>query len=283
MTSHQAAYPPVNTLLASPARIYDYYLGGKDNFAVDREAGDKALAVVPDGRLVARANRAFLKRAVTLMARHGIRQFIDIGTGLPTRPNVHEASRAVAPDVRVLYADNDPVVCSHNRARLSTDPRIATIQADVRQMDDLLGRPEVKSLIDFDRPVGVLLVAVLHFIADEHAPYVNVELLKDLMVSGSQLAISHITDEDTPAGVVGTIEAAYAEASAPAVFRSRDGIADFFDGLQLFSPGLVEVSTWRTDKRPTASDLPTLRILGGVGVKYSQTAVTQTATRRRNR
>jgi hypothetical protein len=151
----------INIAVPSPARMYDFYLGGKDNYAADRQAARKALSAVPGGRQAARANRRFLIRAVKQLARQGIRQFIDIGAGLPTHPSVHEAARSVAPDAAVLYADNDPMVFVFNRALLGTDDRVVSILADIRSPRDLLARPELRALINFDQPVAVLLGAVL--------------------------------------------------------------------------------------------------------------------------
>jgi hypothetical protein len=241
--------------------MYDYYLGGKDNFPADREAAEQALSVVPSGRDVARANRQFLVRAVTHMARSGISQFIDLGTGLPTRPNVHEVARSVHPDARVLYVDNDPMVCSHARALLATSDGVAAIQGDIRAPQAILDDPITRTLIDFTQPVGVLFVAVLHFLTDDDQPWEHVAAFRWRMASGSMLAVSHITSDGTPPRVQATIQDVYAEASAPAVFRTRQQIESFFGGLDLVEPGLVEVSTWRS-LRPSAP--APLRFLGGV-------------------
>ena len=190
--------PGFDPSVPSPARMYDYYLGGKDNFAADREAAEQALSVVPFGREVARANRQFLVRAVTFMARSGIGQFIDLGTGLPTRPNVHEVARSVLPDARVLYVDNDPMVCSHARALLATNDGVAAIQGDIRTPQAILNDPVTRELIDFTRPVGVLFVAVLHFLTDDDQPWEQVAAFRWRMASGSMLAVSHITSDGTP-------------------------------------------------------------------------------------
>jgi S-adenosyl methyltransferase len=253
--------PRFDPSVPSPARMYDYYLGGKDNFPADREAAELALSVVPFGREVARANRQFLTRVVTAMARSGIGQFIDLGTGLPTRPNVHEVARSVHPDARVLYVDNDPMVCSHARALLATNDGVAAIQGDIRTPQAILNDPVTCTLIDFTRPVGVLFVAVLHFLTDDDQPWEKVAAFRWQMASGSMLAISHITSDGTPPDVQATIRDVYAEASAPAVFRTRPEIESFFGGLDLMEPGLVEVGAWRS-LRP--SPPAPLRFLGGV-------------------
>jgi S-adenosyl methyltransferase len=245
----------------SPARMYDYYLGGKDNFPADREAAELALSVVPFGREVARANRQFMVRAVQFMARSGIDQFIDLGTGLPTKPNVHEVARELLPDARVVYVDNDPMVCAHAGALLTTNDGIAAIRGDIRAPQAVLDDPVTRALIDFARPVAVLFVAVLHFLTDEDRPWEQVAAFRWRMTSGSMLAVSHITADDTPLDVQATIQAVYAEASAPAVFRTRRDIETFFGGLDLAEPGLVEVGAWRSLR---SSPPAPLRFLGGV-------------------
>ena len=253
--------PGFDPSIPSPARMYDYYLGGKDNFPADREAAELALSVVPFGREVARANRHFLARAVAVMARDGICQFIDLGTGLPTRPNVHEVARSVHPDARVLYVDNDPMVCAHARALLATNDGVAAIQGDVRAPQAILNDPVTRTLIDFAQPVGVLFVAVLHFLADDDHPREQVAAFRWRMTSGSMLAVSHITSDGTPPDVRATIQDVYAEASAPAVFRTRQEIETFFGGLDLVEPGLVEVGAWRSLRQSPPAPL---RFLGGV-------------------
>jgi hypothetical protein len=255
------AAPGFDPSVPSPARMYDYYLGGKDNFPADRQAAELALSVVPFGLEVARANRQFLARAVTLMARDGIGQFIDLGTGLPTRPNVHEVARSVHPDARVLYVDNDPMVCSQARALLATNDGVAAIHGDIRSPQAILNDPVTRTLIDFTQPVGVLFVAVLHFLTDDDQPGEQVAAFRWRMASGSMLAVSHITSDGTPPEIQATIRDVYAKASAPAVFRSRQEIESFFGGLDLVEPGLVEVGAWRS-LRP--SPPAPLRFLGGV-------------------
>jgi S-adenosyl methyltransferase len=200
-------------------------------------------------------------RAVTFMARSGIGQFIDLGTGLPTRPNVHEVARSVHPDARVLYVDNDPMVCSHARALLATNDGVAAIQRDIRTPQAVLTDPITRDMIDFTRPVGVLFVAVLHFLTDDDRPWEQVAAFRWRMAGGSMLAVSHITSDGTPPAVQATIRDVYAEASAPAVFRARQEIESFFGGLDLVKPGLVEVGAWRSLRRSPPAPL---RFLGGV-------------------
>jgi hypothetical protein len=247
--------------------MYDYYLGGKDNFPADRAAAEKALSVVPDGRAVARANRRFMVRAVRYLARNGIRQFIDLGTGIPTSPNVHQVARGIAPDARVVYIDNDPVVTLHNRALLANNNSgISALHGDIRYPLDVAKGYALHRAIDFRQPVAVLFVAVLHFLTNGDDPYNSVCVFKDDMPAGSYLVVSHITSDGTDPEVMTTIKEAYSKATAPAVFRSREEIREFFTGFYLVRPGLVEVSEWRSNNRKPANP-PALRFLGGVGRK----------------
>jgi len=238
--------------------MYDYYLGGKDNFAADRVAAEKAMSVVPDARNLAMTNREFLVRAVRTMLASGIDQFIDLGSGFPTSPNVHEA----APGARVVYVDNDPVVVSHNQA-LRTGTGIVSIYGDVRAPADILGDATLIEAIDFSRPVGVLLVAVLHFLTDADRPHDVLRVLRDRMVPGSMMAISHLTRDGTPATVIRAAEDAYANATAPIVFRTAYEIEALFGGASLLEPGLVELSKWRPELRMTRA-ASTLKWLGAV-------------------
>ena len=243
--------------------MYDYYLGGKDNFPADRAAAEMALSVVPDGRDVARSNRRFLIRAVRHMARQGVAQFIDLGTGYPTSPSVHETAAAVVDRPRVVYVDNDAIVTAHNRALLGGRDGVTVLHGDIRCPGQIFKQDELWNAIDFDRPVGVLFVAVLHFVPPEDDPESTVRTFINYLVPGGFLAVSHITSDGTAPAVMATIREAYRTANAPAVFRRREEIAAFFAGLDVVHPGLVEVSAWRArGGRPSA-----LRFLGGVGRK----------------
>jgi hypothetical protein len=256
------------TTIPSPARIYDYYLGGKDNYAVDREAAEKALSVVPHGRRIAQANRAFLTCAVNFMAERGISQFIDLGTGIPTSPNVHETARVVNPNARVAYIDCDPIVTAHNQALLAkADDRILALSGDIRDPHSILAREEVWHLIDFSQPIGVLFVAVLHFIPPEDDPESILRTFVTHMAPGSCLALSHIASDGTAPDVVATIRDAYRTASAPAVFRTREQILEFFSGMQIIPPGLAELSQWHASTTRHEPGLPTLRFLAGIAEK----------------
>jgi hypothetical protein len=255
----------IDFTVPSPARMYDYYLGGKDHFPADREAAEKALSLVPSGRELARANRDFLVRTVTYLAGQGIDQFIDVGTGLPTSPSVHEAARSVIPDARVVYVDNDPLVTAHARAMLTGSGGVIAVRGDARHPYDFITDEAVRILVDFSRPVGLLFAAVLHFITDDEDPHGSVSWVRDRIAPGSYLAVSHITSDGTDPAAMAAIQDAYKEATAPAVFRDTPGIRRFFDGFALEPPGLVDVAHWRNldpARRPAA-----VRLLGAAGRK----------------
>lgn len=228
------------------ARIYDYLLGGKDHYASDRQAAMELMMAVPDIAMVCRHNRRFLQRAVRFMAEAGIRQFIDIGTGLPTQGNVHEIAQDIEPDARVLYVDNDPVVVSHAQALLVKAPTVVAINRDLRDPQQIIQHPAFQALIDLDKPLAVLLVAILHFIPDDDDPYGIVEELKAAMPAGSYLAISHATGDNVPAEVTDQVREVYDRANAPAAPRTRAGIMRFFEGLEMIEPRLVNVNAWST-------------------------------------
>jgi hypothetical protein len=266
-----AFVPNVDTSKPHPARMYDYYIGGKNHFAADRALADKALASWPAGRIGLRENRAFLGRAVRyLAAEAGIRQFLDLGSGLPATNNVHEVAQAVAPSSRVVYVDNDPLVLAHARALLtpaSAEGRTAYVQADIRQPADILSSPVVRSVLDFDRPIALMLVAVLHFLPDEDKPCGVVGSLLSALPPGSYLAASHITLEHDPVGVGGG-QRAYNEAGISMNGRDADDFAALaFGGLEMVPPGVVLVSEWRPDSPgplPTAAEVS---CYGGVARK----------------
>jgi hypothetical protein len=247
----------------SAARIYDYLLGGKDNFAVDREAAERVLTVAPDQRRLARANRAFLIRAVRMLAAAGIRQFVDLGTGLPTSPSVHEVARAADPAARVVYVDKDPIVKAHNDALLATDEHIASLLANLADADAILANPQLQRLIDFDQPVGVLCVAVLHVVADEHDPARIVATFRHRMTAGSHLVLSQFSADSDPEAMA-ELRAVAAGTPVETYFRPRAQIRSFFGDLELLPPGLVDVETWRPDTRPQPTRL---KIAGAVARK----------------
>jgi hypothetical protein len=256
----EAVVPEIDTSKPHPARMYDYYLGGKNHFAADRETAEKGLAGWRSGRVAARENRAFLGRAVRFLAGAGITQFLDIGTGLPTTNNVHEVAQAVAPSSRVVYADNDPLVLAHARALLTSSPegRTAYIHADLRDPQSILSDPSVKEVLDFSQPIALMLVAVLHFVPDEFKPAQVMATLIDALPSGSYLVASHITGEHDPDGPA-TGARAYRAAGLPAQLRDCDQFAQLaFSGLDLVPPGVVLVSEWRPEDdgpRPTPAEV----------------------------
>src|SRR6266498_5592834 len=254
----------IDTSVPNGARIYDYMLGGKDHFQADEAAAEQMIAANPAAPRTARANRAFLGRAVRFLAEDaGIRQFLDLGTGLPTQQNVHEVAQAAAPDARVVYVDYDPVVVMHARALLATTDKVTVVQGDLRRPDEILAHPATRKLIDFEQPMAVLLVAILHFIADEEDPAGIVARLRDAMAPGSYLAISHATADFDPDRAVEAIKI-YKGATAPLVPRSRAQIERFFEGFELLDPGLVQLPQWRPDAetRTPAYQVP---IYGGIG------------------
>lgn len=261
----------VDTSRPHAARMYDYYLGGKNHFAADREIADQVLQVMPAARTAARENRAFMGRAVRyLVEEAGIRQFLDIGTGLPTTGSVHEVAQSVAPDSRIVYADNDPLVLAHARALLTSDPegRTAYIQADLRNPGAILDDPVTRAVLDFGQPVALLVVAILHFILDEDRPGQILSALLEALPAGSYLVASHGTTEHDP---VGTSESQAAYRASGVTGQARDS-ADFaelaFAGLDLVPPGVVLVSDWRRDAvagpRPTPAEVS---VYGGVARK----------------
>ncbi|MBF8186941.1 SAM-dependent methyltransferase [Nonomuraea sp. K274] len=245
--------------------MYDYYLDGKDNFEVDRQAVRQVEKAMPEIRQLARENRAFLRRAVRYMARQGIRQFIDIGSGLPTVGNTHEIAQKVIPDARVVYVDNDPVVLQHGRALLATDDNTRVAAADMRRPADVLGHPETVKLIDFSEPVGVLMIAMLHFLTMAERGSVMGQL-RDALPSGSYLAMTHVTTDGKSADAVAQIEAAYAPTPTPIYFRERADIMRFFDGFDVVAPGLVTIDVWHLDPSDPAP-AATKWLYGGVACK----------------
>ena len=257
----------IDTTVAHPARMYDYYLGGQDHYKVDREAAEAIVAMVPEMRAGARANRAFLGRAVRFLATAGVRQFLDIGTGLPGPDNTGQVAHSVAPDAHVVYMDNDPIVITHARALLAKADagRTAVTFADLRDPESILGHPEVNAVLDFTKPVAVLLVAVLHFIRDSEDPQGIVKTLMAAMAPGSYLAITHATADFHPGSANGETSL-YEHASAPLVLRSRGQVDALFAGLEYVEPGLVPVSHWRPhDAAPPEAD--PISVYGGIGRK----------------
>jgi S-adenosyl methyltransferase len=256
---------PFDTSVAHIARVYNYWLGGKDNFAADREAGDQALAVNPGLQADVRANRAFLARAVRYLAGEaGITQFLDIGTGIPTENNTHEVAQAIAPAARIVYVDNDPVVLTHARALLTSSPQGATayIDSDLRDTTAILR--QAAAALDFTQPIAVMLIAILHLIGDGDDPYGIVTRLMDAVPPGSYLAISHPAG-DIEAGQMASAARRVNRLMAQQVtLRSQDAVTRFFGGLQVVEPGIVQPPRWRP-----AGSLPDaqVRVWAGIGRK----------------
>ncbi len=237
---------------AHSARMYDYYLGGHTNFPADREAAGRAMALFPSVLVAARTNREFMHRATRFLATIGMRQFLDVGTGIPTSPNLHEVAQDVAPGSRVVYADNDPIVLAHAQALLRSHPagRTAYVQADATDPAALLAAPEVKETLDLGEPVALSLNALLHFVPGEHRAHEIVEYFKDALPSGSTLAISHVTPDFDPEGIARLTEA-YRASGTPGQARTREEFTRFFSGWELFEPGITTSHRWRPDPGQT--------------------------------
>lgn len=247
------------------ARAYDYLLGGEHNFASDRAMIRQAMEIIPDLPIQARANRAFLHRAVGFLAASGIRQFLDIGSGIPTRGNVHEVAQRAAPDAKVVYVDIDPVAVSHSRQLLAGNPNTAVVQQDARNAAAILDHPGVRSLIDFDRPMALLMVALLHVIPDSDDPYGVVATLSSRMAPGSYLVIGHGTSEGRPEEI-GKFVGISRQTPTTVTTRDRAAILRFFEGFDLVEPGLVWVPQWRPESPDDVPARPELSSnYGGVG------------------
>ncbi|HET9138206.1 SAM-dependent methyltransferase [Actinophytocola sp.] len=231
----------------SAARMYDYYLGGAHNFAVDREAAERAIAALPATIAGARTNRAFLQRAVRFLVETGIRQFIDLGSGIPTSGNVHEIAQQIEPDTRVAYVDIDAVAVTHGQSVLAGNKRTAFVHADLRDVDAVLESPDLRRVIDFSEPVGLLMVAVLHFVPDVDGLAGILTRYRDALPDGSYLALSHMSMTGQPREFLERFEAVYANTANPVVLRSRDEIAALFEHYELVEPGVVTLPLWRPD------------------------------------
>lgn len=237
----------VDITVPSVARVYDFYLGGSHNFDADRTFAQDVLAVLPDMPRVAQENRAFLRRAVRDLCAAGIDQFLDLGSGIPTVGNVHEVARAINPDVRVAYVDHDPVAVTHSTRLLGTDDRVGVIAGDLRKPEAVLADPAVLERIDLSRPVAVLLVSVLHFVADDQRPAEFISRYLDAIAPGSHLVISHATTDGTAGAAVAQGLYNRQRTPNPMRMRSRDEVAALFGGLELLDPGLVRIPQWRPD------------------------------------
>ncbi len=266
MDELQARAAAIDPTVPHPARRYDYLLGGKDNFAADRESAHEIEAVMPTVRLAALENRGFLQRAVKFLATQGVTQFLDVGTGIPTSPNTHEVAQAINPASRVVYVDNDPIVLSHARALLMSAPggKTAYIDADLRDPGSILNSPQLRSTLDLSQPVGLLLVAVLHFIRDDEDPTSIATALIDALPPDSWVVVSHATFDHLPSDMLSKVEAPNRDGRFRA--RSRDELAGLLQGLDLVAPGIQSVAQWWAEQapqpRPASEDVA---IYGAVG------------------
>ena len=253
------------------ARIYDYFLGGDQNFTADRAAAEHVLDNYPDAALAACANRAFLRRAVAFLASQGIDQFLDVGSGLPTVGNVHEVARGINPTARVVYVDNDPVAVRYSRELLAEEGEgargVAAIEADLRDLAAMLSHPDTRRLLDLRRPLGLLLVAVLHFIPDDEEARRAVRAVREALAPGSYVVLSHATLDGLPADVIARFEAIYRRSSSPTIARPRARIEALFEGLDVVEPGIVLTPLWRPDaaRDPLADEPGRAAVLAGVG------------------
>jgi SAM-dependent methyltransferase len=246
----------VDTTTPSAARMYDYYLGGAHNFGVDRELASRVLALFPDGPMMAQSNRAFLHRAVRYMLDAGVRQFLDIGSGIPTSGNVHEIAQQAAPDARVLYVDHDAVAVAHSELMLRGNPNAAVLQGDLRRPAEILASPQLRDVLDLSQPVGILLIAVLHFVAEEDRPRDVIAELRDAVAPGSHLAISHGTGVGRTTATMEQLSEIYRSTATPLTYRDHDQVRELFAGWELLDPGVVWVPEWRPSWHDEVGDDP---------------------------
>jgi S-adenosyl methyltransferase len=264
------ARPPsgVDVTVPNLARMNDYFFGGKDNFAADREAAEEILQIAPEIRLLAQENRAFTARVVEFLADQGIEQYISIGNGLPTECNTHGALRAVAPDARLVYVEHDPVVLTHARALIAGAPRTLVVKGHVLRPKKIITHPDVRELLDFSRPIAVLIFGVLHFYADEEDPFGAVATFREALAPGGYLALSHVVFDARPATAAPIVEIyqrIFNRKGDPS--RHREDLFPFFDGLELADPGLVDIREWRTGTVVSGPTAEFVFMAGGVGLK----------------
>ncbi len=258
----------IDLTVPSVSRMYDYYLGGSHNFEVDREAARRAVEAWPGLPKLMQANRAFMRRAAGFAISEGVTQFLDIGSGIPTFGNLHEAAQGIDPHSKVVYVDNDPVAVAHSRAVLEGDERTAIVSADFRSPQDILYSNEVERLLDFDRPVALMLVALLHFIEDKDDPWKTVKEMSDALAPGSLLVVTHSSADEGPKRDGGAgVRDVYRQTSSPLIMRSRSEIKQFFDGFDLVEPGVVALPRWRPETGPESDDPVLLSGYAGVGRK----------------
>lgn len=266
MPTQRHLAPAVDLGRVRHARVYDYLIGGNFHLSADRLLADRVSSQHPDVISLARQNRALIDRFVRILADAGIRQFLDLGCGLPTRHNVHDIAKQVISDARVVYVDHDPFVIAHMRALLDNSRTVAAVHADVREPEQILRNPYIGTVIDFDQPLAIMMLGVLHYIDDAWAPHELLRELHDATVAGSYLAVSHLTATTLGSPSLTSVEQAYSEAGIPITIRSPRTIARFFDELEPVQPGLAETSWWHSspDVRSVAGPL---RILAGLARK----------------
>ncbi|MEV6397684.1 SAM-dependent methyltransferase [Streptomyces sp. NPDC051907] len=249
MTGIEPAAPRIDTSKPHPARVYDWFLGGKDNYPVDEELGRHIMSIDARAKHVAQTNRWFMQRVTRWLAGEaGLRQYLDVGTGIPTEPNLHQIAQAAAPESRIVYTDNDPIVLTHAEALLRSSPEGVTdyIQADVRDPDRILG--QARKILDFEQPIALSLVALLHFVGDEDEPYALVRRLVDALPSGSYLVVSQLTADFDPLAVQRGVDM-YAAGGVTLAPRAYAEMERFFEGLELTAPGIVQLTQWHPELR----------------------------------
>jgi S-adenosyl methyltransferase len=254
----------INIEVPSAARVYDFLLGGAHNFPADRVVAQRVLQVLPNGAKIAGSNRSFLRRAVLYMVEHGITQFLDLGSGIPTVGNVHEIAQKVDPSSRVVYVDHDEVAVAHSELMLTDNLGAAVVAADFCAPEAVLGSPQVTKLIDFTKPVGLLMVAVLHFVPDEKEPDAVVGRYRDALPAGSLVALSHLTADHHPDAMAAVVEA-MKNSRDPMYFRPYDDVVALFDGLDLVPPGVVSAPRWHPEPDSTESGDGPEDVYVGVG------------------
>src|SRR5882762_5036337 len=247
----------------NPARVYDYILGGANNFEVDREFAKQLLTLVPDAQALAQENRAFLRRVVAFLTEQGIRQFIDLGSGIPTVGNTHDVAQRIDPGARVVYVDNEPVAVAHSELILQDNENAAILRTDIRDVPGVLGHEVTRRLIDFDQPIALLMFAVLHFMPDDQDPYRLVADYRDATVPGSALALSHVTIDGRPA--MSDVLTEYSRSASRVTERDLAEVTRLFDGYDLVSPGVVFTREWRPEIELEYSGPSP--IYGGVGLR----------------
>lgn len=264
------APPGIDLSVPSVSRMYDYYLGGSHNFEVDRQAARKAMAAFPGLPKIMQANRAFMRRAVRFAVSEGVTQFLDIGSGIPTFGNVHQVAQDASEAARVVYVDNDPVAVAHSRAVLADNDRADIVAADFREPQAILTSEPVRRLLDLDRPVALLLVALLHFLEDSDEPHAALAELGDALAPGSLLVITHASTDSGPRDTSERgekVSQIYRDSGSKLVMRSSREVARFFDGFPLVEPGLVPMPTWRPDGPVDEEDPIVFNGYAGVGRK----------------